>query len=389
MNIVIINQYCENRGDEAAGSALIYNILKKTNCRIDIIYNSAYKLDIDFPNVYHRNEDLRLKNIGKKGLMQYFIFRRTFLNRLIKLQPLKEFIRTINNADVIFVAPCGASIGIYKDWAFLVRLLMVIKEKKTPIFCLNTIGKSGNVVFDILARYILKKSCIYVRDQESYEYIKKLNLEVEKGIDMAFSLPKIEASGIEKKLVFVPADLNWHPTFRNRDISREILEAVIPALIQFCVKENCKLEILPHTYSNYEMQLIEKIDKDVKQKYCFENINIQKNVKEYNQYDEVIANAHMVVGMRYHSIVLAAKNHVPFVALAYEYKMIEVSKYTNCMEWVIDIRNVRISEKDIWKKLIYINGRHDDNVNHLKKSINETLLAKAMLPLKNLDEVLK
>jgi len=49
-------------------------------------------------------------------------------------------------------------IGIYKDWAFLLRLLFVIIEGKTPIFCLNTINASGNIVFDFLARKVLKTS---------------------------------------------------------------------------------------------------------------------------------------------------------------------------------------------------------------------------------------
>ena len=30
-----------------------------------------------------------------------------------------EWIRIINNSDIIFVSPCGASIGIYKDYRYL------------------------------------------------------------------------------------------------------------------------------------------------------------------------------------------------------------------------------------------------------------------------------
>ena len=57
---------------------------------------------------------------------------------------MHEWIELIKNCDVAVMSPCGANIGIYKDWASLIRILMVIIEKKKFIFQYNTIGKSGN-----------------------------------------------------------------------------------------------------------------------------------------------------------------------------------------------------------------------------------------------------
>lgn len=154
MKVVVINQYTENRGDEAAGTALVKNLLKNPNIdQIDIIYNSAYKLDIENPRVKHRNEDLRLKNAGRVGILNYLLFRKTLLNKIsIANDTMNKMSKTIRDADYIYVTPCGASIGIYQDWAFLIRLLFVIKENKTPIFCLNTIGASGNKLFDFFSK---------------------------------------------------------------------------------------------------------------------------------------------------------------------------------------------------------------------------------------------
>ena len=82
MNVVIVNQYCENRGDEAAGTALVQNLISfNPNVSIDIIYNSINKLDINSKNIHHRNIDLRLKDIGILGIIQYLLFRKTIFNR--------------------------------------------------------------------------------------------------------------------------------------------------------------------------------------------------------------------------------------------------------------------------------------------------------------------
>ena len=54
-------------------------------------------------------------------------------------------------------------------------------------------------------------------------------------------------------------------------------------------------------------------------------------------YDYEIANSRFVIGMRYHAIVLAAKNATPFISLAYENKMKEVSTYMGQCEYCIDL----------------------------------------------------
>ena len=44
-----------------------------------------------------------------------------------------------------------------------------------------------------------------------------------------------------------------------------------------------------------------------------------------------------MIGMRYHAIVLAAKNGVPFVDLSYENKMREVADYTGQAAFCVDL----------------------------------------------------
>ena len=128
MKILIINQHTLNFGDDIAGISLIQNLLKISNVEtIDVIYNTKGKLPFDDTKVIH-NQDIMLKEIGMSNLIKYFCFRK--LGKKKYNEPLNKMIKIINEADYIFVSPCGANIGIYKDWRFLVKLLIVISENK-------------------------------------------------------------------------------------------------------------------------------------------------------------------------------------------------------------------------------------------------------------------
>lgn len=386
MKVIVINQYTENRGDEAAGTALVRNLLKNESVeKIDIIYNSAYKLDLEDPRVIHRNEDLHLKKIGKRAILQYLTLRKSpFAKFSFANEPIREMIHTISEADRIYVTPCGASIGIYKDWAFLIRLLFVIKENKTPIFCLNTIGASGDKFFDHLANKVLRNSKLYVREQRSQDYLKSLGLSSELGVDTAFSLEPIRVKRDSNKIGMVVTLLDWHPEFKGRNMSEEVLTNIVPAIAQFCNDHNYTIELIPHIGKDPETTYIKNVMKKLLESGLNKNnIVYREDVITSDDYDKAISNLRFMVGMRYHSIVLAAKNSVPFLALAYENKMREVCRYTNNLENYLNLQN-QLTESDVRNGLENV----DKNIVNITKSLTEVyeneLNRLSILPLKEL-----
>ena len=382
MNITIINQYCENRGDEAAGEALVKNLLALPEVyKIDIIYNSAYCLDFRDQKVFHRNEDLALKKIGKRAIFDYLAFHK-FDNR-----PMKEMARTIRNSDYVFVTPCGASLGIYKDWAFLVRLLFVVKEKKTPIFCLNTINSSHDKIFDHFAKYVLKRSKVYVRETASQKYLSSIGIHSELGVDTAFSLPPVKPMPKKKKTVgMVTTLLGWHPEFQGRDMQKEILENIVPGVAVFCKQKNYDIDLIPHIGSDEEMMFINHVASYLKLNGMDEEaVHIRKDVKTAEQYDEALASEYLVIGMRYHAVVLAAKNAVPFMAIAYENKMKEVSTYTHCEPFCLDLQKP-IHKEDVLNTLLLLDKEHD-GVKELLKQEYSSLNERARLPLQEIKPI--
>lgn len=388
MRVVIINQYCENRGDEAAGTALIRNLLANPSVtQIDIIYNSANKLDIDDDRIKHRNVDLRLKNVGKMGILRYLLLRKTFLkNSSFANDAMKEMIKTINEADYIYVTPCGASIGIYKDWAFLLRLLFVVMEKKTPIFCLNTINASGNLVFDFLARRVLRNSIVYVREERSLAYLKSIGVDAELGVDTAFSEQPLVADRQMNCIGLVVTLLGWHPEFKGRDMSKEVLENIVPGIAQYCLEQGYDIEIIPHTAQEDETRYIQQILSELqKNGMTKESLIFRSDVVTSDDYDLALASKRFVVGMRYHSIVLSAKNAIPFVALAYENKMKEVCRYTNCEEAYLNLQD-QLTAEDVYQKMKLVDTTRETLEDKLGTVYTESLSKLSRLPLKELQK---
>lgn len=386
MNVVILNQYCENRGDEAAGEALIEDLLDIPSVnRIDVIYNSAFKLNIDNPKVFHRNQDLLLKKIGAKAIGKYLILRKTFLKKYAcSNSTLKEMIRTIRSADFVFITPCGASIGIYKDWPFLIRILIAVFEEKTPIFYLDTIGKSKDFIFDIIARYILKKSMVYVRERASFDYLKSIGVVSKVGVDTAFSRKPIYCNKKGKSIGFVTTLLGWHPDFKNTNVSDLIINEIVPGISEFCLNNGLSVDLIPHIGNKDELDFLAQIAASFKNNGLSEQaVKICGDIKTASEYDSIISTEKVIIGMRYHSIVLAAKNAVPFLSIAYENKMKEVSWYTGFSDNCLDLHK-KISKKEIYESLTRIYSNSSQISSKLMKEYPK-LHDLALLPLEQIN----
>ena len=218
MNITIVNQQGHNFGDEAAGAGLLNRILQYEEVEnVTVLYASDSILPITDSRIIHK-PDISLKNVGFKNLITYYLFG----SKIVKNKKLNEWIRIINNSDIIFVSPCGASIGIYKDYRYLLRLLIVVKEKKIPVFHYNTINSSKSIIFDSIAKYILNRSDVNVREKKSKLYLDSIGIESTLGTDSAFLLSPLENMSKSSYISFIPAHFDdWHPYFKKNNIDEK------------------------------------------------------------------------------------------------------------------------------------------------------------------------
>lgn len=341
MRVLVINQHTQNFGDDAAGEALLHKLLdKKVVQSIEILHNGPVG-DARLPDKRVRVvKGATFKQIGAVRLGAYFLMPRKIAARVLG-KNLSNLIDSIRCADAVLVAPSGANIGIYRDWQYLTRLLIAVREGATPIFHWNTIGTSGSKLFDTLALIVLKRSRLYVRERASVSYLHNLGLESKLGPDTAFALTSIEAEVDNSLLSLVPAELDsWHPSFRTNPINSQFLAELTREIANFALTRGMRIDILPHLRSSGEFAFNERVRAELLRHGLPEdNVQIRVDVTDVSEYDRAIASSALVVGARYHAIVLAAKNFVPFVSLAYENKMEEVARYTDTMEYTVRLND--------------------------------------------------
>ncbi|WP_197017298.1 polysaccharide pyruvyl transferase family protein [Microbacterium sp. MRS-1] len=337
MKVLILNQHTENFGDDAAGDGIM-RIVDSYPCvdRVEVVYNGPQGEPYGDRRSVAPN-GVRLKDIGLWGLIAWSVSPRSLRAR----GPAGKLVELIREADVVFVAPSGANIGIYRDWQFLFRLLMAVREGARPVFHWNTIGRSGSRLFDRLSAYVLRHSDLFVREIASAHYVESMGLSCETGPDTAFALPAVEIAVDERLISVIPSELDsWHPGFKENGVNRIILNDLAAVLSAFVTENDLRVQILPHLRSATERAF--------NAEFCAalsrfgvdsSRVSIRDDVTSYETYDFAIATSRVIVGGRYHSVVLAAKNFRPFVSWSYENKMTEVCRYLHMEHLEVDLKS--------------------------------------------------
>ena len=337
-SVTILNQHTGNFGDDAAGDALLGLLLaSQTVERIEVVFNGAHASGrISDPRIA-TDPDRSLAKIGLWRLALYWMIPLQLSHLMIRHQGLLSLRRALGQTDLLLVAPCGANIGIYKDWQFLFRLLMALREGAQPVFFWNTIGSSDSRLFDYLAKVVLRRSELNVRESASADYLNSLGLDCRTGFDTAFALPPHQRASVStemRTISIVAAELaSWHPHYLGTTINANLRDALVQYSQSILEKPGTRLQFLPHSRSPQETEFNQTIVDELERAgVSGSKVTFRTDIQSVIDYDEAIASSSLVIAGRYHAAVLAAKNGIPFVALAYENKMIEVCSYLNIPE---------------------------------------------------------
>ncbi|MFN3068179.1 polysaccharide pyruvyl transferase family protein [Serratia sp. J2] len=343
MKVLIINQHTNNYGDDAAGYALTSSLIEK-GYDVDVTYiwnENGTKIPIESELItHHESYNLSRKNLLRE-IANYYTGKEGYFKKITELA---------EKSDVVLVSPGGANIGIYKDWAYLVNVIFARKKNKNLIFHLNTISKSNSKIFNVLAKYVLAKCILFVREKASFELLRSMGIHSTLGVDSAFLLKKnVRSADVNGKvLTFVPTELsNWHVDFKNVNDGDILKNGIIPALARFAAENGFRIKILPHLYSSEsEHDFLEKIRRSLTECNSSIDITIDNSVDSFFKYDQSIADSNLVVSMRYHGVVLSVKNEIPVISLAYENKMKECCRYSGILSQNIDLLNFESGELD-------------------------------------------
>ena len=386
MKILIVNQPFNNRGDESAHKALVRALCQAVpNCQIKVLCLSLHSdvikpFIVDNKNVKYVSYNLRYKC----GIIQRLGLYCNFFRFLWLLYPsLCNIAKEYKEADLIIGAPGGISMGGFQNWGhlFLLQLAKFLKKKIAYYgrsFGPFPIKTWQNRVYKKQSYDILKYfAFLAIRDKVTEKLADEMGLKYISTVDTAFlgngkcDIPKVIQEQIHSDyVVFVPNLLIWHYNYKDR-ITKENVKIFFERLMSIVLRQypNHQIIMLPQTYGCEEpfqndVNFFHEISNDLNDK----RIVVINDTYDSDIQQSIIRNSKFVVGARYHSIVFAINNCVPFVSLSYEHKMSGMLSSLNCSELMIDITHAIDNLQSIEKNCLIF----EQKLKHILNNVNDT-----------------
>jgi colanic acid/amylovoran biosynthesis protein len=357
--IVIINQSLSNHGDEAAHKALVRMLAySHPAAEISVILHvgpgirpSDYTLfrpeELHEINYILIPADAWVYRIAK-FMWWVPLFMIDFLSTLLS-RSLREIRCFIRAADLIVSAPGGVDLGPYKNWHHLFLLILSLRAGKPTAIYSISFGPLPDETwkdrrFSSLAKHVLRKvQFLSLRDDKSQEYARGIQVDYYPSADTAYLdvtkcpiPPELAGSLLKPYAVFVPDDLfRWHPSFR--ELSKEIFDKLYRRILSTLVDEGLRVVILQHLFGS---QNNEEFYREFSQSGSGSVVMVIPNHYSCEVQQAIIQGAAIVVGTRYHTVVFAIKNCVPFLALTYEHKASKMLSIANLQDLMFDLNEI-------------------------------------------------
>lgn len=363
MKIVIVNQHKDNRGDEAAGRAVIDSLLKEfPDATIDVIY----KAEIPGLPVGPVNE--RVKHYQNDLLINDVILTK----KLINFKKLKLLMKILRGADLVVNAPTGPNIGdIYKDIRYMAVLtIAILLGKKTCIYG-SSFGPFKVTWFRLWSRFVLENMLFMcARDEISYKHLKNLKLKnkhiylsldavVQRKIDYNDVDSIFEELNLsrDKKYIGLTALINRTRHIKGTHVGQlKIIQNLVDIMDNLIENHDYEFILIPHLYVHPDY-VTENFD-DMHLLYSIRG-RLKNPLKAHvisNKYDsdiqqKLLGNTDFNIAMRYHTAVFSCKAAVPPLCIPYQYKAKAFMEMLGLKDLVVDLREF-INDKTKAEKII-------------------------------------
>lgn len=365
MNILIVNQPLRNRGDESAHRALVRKLLQEipdVHIRVLFYCEEANAID-EFSVLDERVEYISAFGVNERQLKTLYFIRKGIENTLFWCHPyVNKFLRYYHWSDAVVCAPGGICMGGFMNWWHEEQLLIAMKLGKPIFYYGRSIGpfwdepEEKKVFKQQAVRILNYASYASLRDATSIKIAKDLGINnVIETTDTAFldypqvNIPEeiLREIGRKEYVVFVPNSLIWHYFYRGKATGEEVV-AYWSKVARMIAKHypNHKIVMLPQTSLQGKVFDDKYLFQDI-QKHCPEiDIFVSDDIYSSDIQQQIIRGADAVFGARYHTIVFAINNNVPFVSLSYEHKMSGLLEELSLQDEMIDITKLFTSEEE-------------------------------------------
>ncbi|OJV86363.1 MAG: hypothetical protein BGO34_05085 [Bacteroidia bacterium 44-10] len=364
MRILIVNQPLNNRGDEAAHKALVRALCEKfPESKIQVLFINVNQDSIEQFKV--KKENLEYLNILSKirGSSMILIKASEYnLPFLWYLHPVTySIVKLMKKVDLVVCAPGGICMGGFQDWAHISILSIAKYLKKKVAYYGRSFGpfpeitKRNKRFKEISYKLLHYFDFLSIRDAKTQKLAEEIGVDYIPTADTAFlDYPEVQIPiEIKEKIgdnytVFVPNELKWHYAFKNlkSDIILQFYIRITNIILEKYPES--KIVMLPQIFNDKnqdEFRFFEQIKNNIN----LNSIVILKDIYSSDIQQCIIRKSKLVVGARYHSIVFAINNNVPFVALSYEHKINGLLESLDIHDRKVDITKIWHNEESINK----------------------------------------
>lgn len=394
MNILVINQPLNNRGDESAHKGLLRKIVATyPDANIKVLYinsdisDSVHQFNPHFPNVEYKSVyDPFAKLSGKFFRLGY-----PLVAGIIAKIPVCSFAQ-YKWADVVVCAPGGICMGGFQNWGHLFQLWLAKKAHKPLYYYGRSFGpfpietKYNRRFKKYSAAMLDYMSFLLLRDKKSEALAQSMGLKYSSTVDSAFlDSPSADfpyelrhMRDIGEYMVFVPNYLLWHYAYKGKFTTEDVVD-FYTNMARRILEANPKQKIvmLPQTFqygtfAGDDINIFRKIAESIND----DRVIILPDCYSSDIQQKIVSKANYVVGARYHSIVFAINQNRPFVSLSYEHKMTGLLETLGMTDTMIDFSHVMESAEtreqciEEFSKMI-ANLKYDATLQTKAKSIAE------------------
>lgn len=357
MNLLIINQPPFNRGDESAHKALVRALLSRipdVNIRVVshlAVLESVRQYAVHDDRVSYiplaPNHYLYSNKFHYKGLIEGQRW-------LWRLHPFFNIYKRMYKwSDVVVCAPGGICMGGFQDWNHLFYLILAKFYKKPLAYYGRSFGPfptetEKNRLFKKYSLEMLNYfSFLSIRDHKTELLAEELNIPYVSTVDTAFlDSPKVEIPyeltsliGETPYVVFVPNYLLWHYVYKGRVSHEQVMNFYSKVMDELLLAfPDHNVVMLPQVFCGREYALSD-VDffRDLAHLKKNHRIIVTADCYSSDIQQTVISGAKALIGSRYHSVVFAINQNVPFVALSYEHKIVGLLETLGKQDCCVDI----------------------------------------------------
>lgn len=350
----------KNVGDMAILEILVAKLLDAFPDAVITLHTTDCKLYKSMIGVARMRENLYSWAVFQKPYFLHRIWRMSMLMTFyilskahISLPAPGEFGAILNDyreADVIVFVGGGSmrsKKGVKQTLNLLMYMLLIdiaIMMKAPVLIAPISFGPFAYRWQERLVARVLKRiPTVTIRDDISLAKLAANNVQAVRLSDLALLTAKLSQPPrtISDEFVLGVTIRDWLPAQKQTVMENAIIDVIerfarkTGAIIQPIV------QVSSITYGDIDAELAEKLAAELTQRHV--SVRPPVYASEVASACRAYAATDMVLGMRMHSNILAATQHTPFVAIAYEYKTQGVSRDLGLEKYCINCDEVNHS----------------------------------------------